>query len=61
VEEAMTDREVSWPIHAHGCAIGDGAAAAILVSKTFANSRPSSARRSQVGLRVIAVAVSARQ
>ena len=52
VEEALADREISWPLTRSMCApIGDGAAAAILVSEDFLRAQPAEVRARAVKVR----------
>lgn len=52
VEEAMADREVSWPItRSMAAPIGDGAAAAILVSEDFLAQQPPEVRARAIKVR----------
>jgi len=52
VEEAMTDREVSWPItRSMAAPIGDGAAAAILVSEDLLAQQPPEVRARAIKVR----------
>lgn len=52
VEAALTDREVSWPItRSMAAPIGDGAAAAILVSEDFLAQQPAEVRARAVKVR----------
>ena len=52
VEEVLADREISWPLTRAMCSpIGDGAAAAILVSSDFLAAQPPAARARAVKVR----------
>ena len=52
VEDVLADREVSWPLTRSMCApIGDGAAAAILVSEDVLNRQPKEVRDRAVKVR----------
>ena len=52
VEEALADREVSWPLTRSMCApIGDGAAAALLCSEDYLAAQPASVRARAVKVR----------
>lgn len=52
VEEALADREVSWPLTRSMCApIGDGAAAALLASEATVDSLPAAVRDRAIRVR----------
>jgi len=52
VEEALADREISWPLTRAMCApIGDGAAAALLVSEDVLRAQPRDAQARAVKIR----------
>ncbi|MEO1686446.1 MAG: thiolase family protein [Pseudomonadota bacterium] len=52
VEEAMADREISWPLTRSMCApIGDGAAAALLCSEDFLRGQPAAVQARAVKVR----------
>ncbi|MGM0583412.1 MAG: thiolase family protein [Pseudomonadota bacterium] len=56
VEDALADREISWPLTRSMCApIGDGAAAAILVSEDFLSGQPQAVRERAVKVRASAL------
>jgi acetyl-CoA acetyltransferase len=52
VEQALADREVSWPLTRSMCApIGDGAAAAILCSRDYLDGQPQAVRDRAIKVR----------
>jgi acetyl-CoA acetyltransferase len=52
VEKALADREISWPLTRAMCApIGDGAAAALLVSKDLLGKLPASVQKRAIKIR----------